>query len=183
MSLFLRVLLVLLVVALIALVVLYFLGRRMQQKQAAANEQMEAMKQTTSLLVIDKKMLPLKSSGLPQQVIDQTPWYQRRAKIPVVKAKVGPRIMLLVAESSVFDILPIKSEVKVEISGIYITGIKSVRGSSIPTAPPKKSWWQRLRAKAVATNAANEAEAAKKKKEKEKAKEAKQVIKQPKKKG
>lgn len=34
---------------------------------------MEAMKQTVSMLIIDKKKLRMKDSGLPQMVIDQTP--------------------------------------------------------------------------------------------------------------
>ena len=146
MSTFAKVLLVILVLLVIALVVLYFLGRRTQRRQAAAQEQMEAMKQAVSMLIIDKKKLPLKNSGLPQQVIDQTPWYLRRSKMPIVKAKVGPRIMLLVADNAVYDILPVKAEVKVEISGIYITAVKSVRGGSLQ-APVKKSWWQRIRGK------------------------------------
>ena len=139
-----KVLLVILVILLIALVVLYFLGRRMQKRQAEANATMEAMKQVVSMLIIDKKLLRLKESGLPQQVIDQTPWYLRRSKMPVVKAKVGPRIMTMVAERGVFDVLPVKAECKVEISGIYITGIKSVRGGSIKPVV-KKSRWQRIR--------------------------------------
>ena len=141
-----KVLLVILIIAVILLGVLYFLGRRMQRKQAAAQEQMEAMKQTVSMLIIDKKKLPLKSSGLPQQAIDQTPWYAKRSKVPIVKAKVGPRIMNLIADNDVFDVLPVKAEVKVEISGMYITAVKSVRGASLQK-PEKKSWWQRTRGK------------------------------------
>ena len=141
-----KVLLVILIIAVILLGVLYFLGRRMQRRQAAAQEQMEAMKQTVSMLIIDKKKLPLKSSGLPQQAIDQTPWYAKRSKVPIVKAKVGPRIMNLIADNDVFDVLPVKAEVKVEISGMYITAVKSVRGASLQK-PEKKSWWQRIRGK------------------------------------
>jgi len=144
-----KVLLIVLIVVAVILAVLYFLGRRTQQKQAAVNEQIEAMKQTVSMLIIDKKKLPLRESGLPQQVIDQTPWYARRGKMPIVKAKVGPRIMNLVADQQVFDLLPVKSEVKVDISGIYITGIKSVRGGSIKT-PEKQGWLARLRRKVSA---------------------------------
>ena len=44
-----KVLLVILVILLIALVVLYFLGRRMQKRQAEANATMEAMKQVVSM--------------------------------------------------------------------------------------------------------------------------------------
>lgn len=139
-----KVLLTILIILVIAMVVLYFLGSRMQKRQAAANEQMEAMKQTVSMLIIDKKKMPMKNSGLPQMVIDQTPWYLRRSKVPIVKAKVGPRIMVLVADQAVYDVLPVKSEVKVEIAGIYITKLKSVRGGTIK-AVEKKGWLARMR--------------------------------------
>ena len=88
MSTFLKVLLIILIVLVIALIVLYFVGRKMQKKQMAQQEQMEAAKQTVSMLIIDKKRLPVKNSGLPQVVIDQTPKLMRRSKLPIVKAKV-----------------------------------------------------------------------------------------------
>lgn len=99
----------------------------MQRKQAAQQEQMEAAKQSVSMLVIDKKIMPLKQSGLPQIVIDQTPKLMRRSKLPIVKAKVGPRIMTLVADSAIFDTIPVKKEIKAVISGIYIMEVRGVR--------------------------------------------------------
>ncbi|MGN0297946.1 MAG: hypothetical protein ACI4C1_01980 [Lachnospiraceae bacterium] len=132
------VVLVILLVVIIALGVLYYFGSKLQKKQEAQKAQMDAMAQTVSMLIIDKKILPLKDSGLPQIAIDQTPKYMRRSKVPVVKAKIGNRIMNLIADNAVFDILPVKKECKVVLSGIYITEIKSVRGGSIPQRPAKK---------------------------------------------
>ena len=57
MSTFLKVSLVILVILIIALIVLYFLGKRLQKRQAAQQEQMEAAKQTVTMLIIDKKMM------------------------------------------------------------------------------------------------------------------------------
>ena len=71
-------------------------------------------------------------------VYEQTPKYMRWAKLPIVKAKVGPKIMTLIADERVYQVLPIKSEAKVVISGLYITELKSVRGKSIQPAPKKK---------------------------------------------
>ena len=139
------VLLIVLLIIVIGLAVLYFLGKKAQKKQEAQQEQIEAAKQTIPMLIIDKKRLPLKESGLPQVVIDQTPKYMRLTKYPIVKAKVGPRIMTLVADKPVWDILPVKQEVKVELSGIYITAIKSVRGGKIPSAPKKQGFFARFR--------------------------------------
>ncbi len=61
-------------------------------------------------------------------VLENTPKYLRRSKVPVVKAKVGPKVMTLMCDAKVFEVLPVKKEAKVVVSGIYITGIKSVRG-------------------------------------------------------
>ena len=131
----------------IGLAVLYFLGKKAQKKQEAQQEQIEAAKQTIPMLIIDKKRLPIKESGLPQMVIDQTPKLMRRSKLPIVKAKVGPRIMTLVADEQVFDLIPVKKEVKADVSGIYITGVKGVRGS-LETPPKKQGFFKRMRAKA-----------------------------------
>ena len=132
------VLLVILAVLIVAVVVLYFLGKKAQKRQAEQQQQIDAMKQTVSMLVIDKKKMKLKDAGFPQMVYDQTPKYLRRAKVAVVKAKIGPRIMTLMCDEKVFAVLPVKQEVKVVVSGIYITEIKSIRGASITPPPSKK---------------------------------------------
>lgn len=113
-----KVLLIILIILVVVLAVLYFLGKRAQKKQEAQQEQIEAAKQSVSMLVIDKKRLPIKQSGLPQMVIDQTPKLMRRSKLPIVKAKIGPKIVTLVADEQVFEIIPVKKEVKAEVSGI-----------------------------------------------------------------
>ena len=87
------VLLVILVILIAALIGLYFFGKKAQKKQEEQQAQIEATKQTVSMLVIDKKRMPLKESGLPQMVIEQTPKLMRRSKLPIVKAKIG-RIMI-----------------------------------------------------------------------------------------
>ena len=147
---FLNVLIIILVILVIVLGVLYYFGRKAQKKQTEQMEQMEAAKQTVSMLVIDKKMLRLKDSGLPQMVIDQTPKLMRRSKLPIVKAKVGPRIMTLGADAKVFDVIPVKKEVKATVSGIYITDVRGVRG---PLEQPvkKKGFFAKIRSKAQNT--------------------------------
>ena len=142
------VMLIILAVLIVALVVLYFLGRRLQRKQNAQQEQMEASKQTMSLLIIDKKMLPVKDSGRPQMVIDQTPKLMRRSKLPIVKVKAGPRIMTMVADSKIFDLIPVKKEVKAVVSGIYIMDVKGIR-APLETVEKKKGLFARIRAKAT----------------------------------
>ncbi len=143
---FLNVLLVILVILCIALAVLYYLGRKAEKRQLENQQLLDAAKQTASILVIDKKRLPISQvTGLPKQLYEQTPWYAKRAKLPIVKAKVGPRIVTLIADDKVFDALPVKTEAKVSVSGIYITEIKAVRGGAVAAAPPaKKGFFSRI---------------------------------------
>lgn len=151
---FAKVLIVILIVLVVAMVVLYFVGKKMQKKQAEQEAQIEAAKQTVTMLIIDKKKLKLKESGLPAAVLEQTPKYMRRAKFPIVKAKVGPQILSLICDAAIFDVIPVKKEVKATVSGIYITDVKGIRGK-LNTAPAKKkgkfkAWVEKMQEKAGA---------------------------------
>jgi hypothetical protein len=137
------VLIVILVLVIAACIALYIFGKKAEKKQAAQREQMEAAAQVISMLIIDKKKMKLKEAGLPAAVIENTPKYLRRTKIPVVKAKIGPRIMTLMCENKVFEVMPVKKEIKAVVSGLYITEIKSVRGGSIEPPQKKKGFFKR----------------------------------------
>lgn len=138
------VLLVILVVLVGVLIALYFFGKKAQKKQEEQQAQIEAAKQTVSMLVIDKKRLRIKESGLPQMVIDQTPKMMRRTKLPIVKAKIGPKISILIADEKIYEQIPVKKEVKADISGLYIVGVRGIR--SHLDAPPakKKGFFKRM---------------------------------------
>lgn len=137
--------LVVIIILIGACIGLYFFGKRAQKKQAEQQEQLEAAAQTVSMLVIDKKKMKLKEAGLPAIVLENTPKYLRGTKVPVVKAKIGPRIMTLMCDAKVFEVIPVKKEVKAVVSGIYITGIKSVRGGSIAVPQKKKGFLDRFK--------------------------------------
>ena len=136
------VLIVVLVILIGVLVGLYFFGKKAEKKQAAQQEQMDAMAQTVNMLIIDK----LKEANLPSAVLENTPKYLRRTKVPVVKAKVGPRVMTLMCDAKIFDLIPIKKEVKATVSGIYITAVKGVRGPlEAPEKAKKKGFFARFK--------------------------------------
>ena len=137
------VLTVILVLVIAACIALYIFGKKAEKKQAAQKEQMEAAAQVISMLISDKKKMKLKEAGLPAAVVENTPKYLRRTKIPVVKAKIGPRIMTLMCENKVFEVMPVKKEIKAVVSGLYITEIKSVRGGSIEPPQKKKGFFKR----------------------------------------
>ena len=141
-------LLVITVVLIIGIVVLYFLGKRAQKKQDEQQAQIEAMKQRVSMLIIDKKRMKIKDSGLPQAVIQQTPRLLRGSKLPIVKAKVGPQIMTLVSDEKIYDMISTKKEVKATVSGIYITDVKGLHGKPLPVPQKKKGFFKRAVEKA-----------------------------------
>lgn len=145
MNVILNILLVVLFIVVVALAVLYFVGKKLEKRQVEQQQAMEAAAQTVSMLVIDKKKMKIKDAGLPKVVYDQTPKYMRRTKLPIVKAKIGPKVMTLIADAKVFEALPVKTEAKVVISGIYITEIKSLRGKAIVAAPKKKKFLDRFK--------------------------------------
>ena len=138
------VLLVILVLLIAAVVGLYFLGKKAQKKQEEQQRQIEAYKQTVSMLIIDKKKMRLKDAGLPQAVIDNTPKLMRRSKLPIVKAKVGPQIVSLVCDDKIFDMVPVKKEVRATVSGIYLTNVRGLHDNlPQPVSKKKKGWLKR----------------------------------------
>ena len=137
------VLLVILAILIVGVIVLYFLGKKAQKRQEEQQEQINAAKQTVSMLIIDKKRMKIKDSGLPQAVIAQTPRLMRASKLPIVKAKIGPQIMSLVCDEKIFDMVPVKREVKATVSGIYITDVKGLHGKPIVVEQKKKGFFKR----------------------------------------
>ena len=125
------------VVLIAALVALSIYGKKLQDRQEESQKELQAAAQSMSLLVIDKKRMKLKDSGLPQIVIEQTPKRFRGQKVPIVKAKIGPKIMPLICDEKIFEQIPVKKEVRAMVSGIYIMGIKGLR-SNLESGSHKK---------------------------------------------
>jgi hypothetical protein len=137
------VLIIVVVVVAAGLIALSFFGRKLQKRQEESQSQMQAAAQTVSILVIDKKKMKLKEANLPKMVLDQTPKYMRGSKVPIVKAKIGPKVMSLMCDPKVFDVIPIKKEVKAVLSGIYIMDVKGLRGN-LEQKKPKQSLFKRI---------------------------------------
>lgn len=121
------------------LIVLFFIGKNRQKKVDEQQEQIDQSKQQISMLVIDKRKMKIKESGMPQMVYEQMPKLVRWRKFPIVKAKVGPRIMTFIADPGVFEVIPVKKEVKATVAGLYITDVKGIRGSLDMTEKQKKA--------------------------------------------
>lgn len=149
------IMIIVIVVALAIMFVLYRVGDKLQKKQSAQREQMVEAAQPMNMLIIDKKMLPMKDAGLPKMVMEQTPKRYQKAKLPIAKVKVGPQIMNMICDDAIFDELPTRGEVKAMVSGIYIISVKSVRGKKVAqeeeTGKKKKksNWRTRMRKRQV----------------------------------
>ena len=124
--------LVILAILIIALVIVGVWGNKQQKKSADAQQQLQDAAQPMTLLVIDKKRMKISEANLP--------------KVVIVKAKVGPRIMTFMCDEKVFDMIPVKQEIRAMVGGIYILSVKSLRGPALVT-PPKKTFWQKVKGK------------------------------------
>ena len=131
----LQIILIVIAVIIAILVILYFLGSKLQNKQVATEKAMKQMSMVMSLLVIDKQKLRIKDSGLMKQVQDAIPAYIKWRKFPIVKARIikanvagGAQVMSFICDPKIFKILPVKTEVKVTIAGVYITKLHSAKG-------------------------------------------------------
>lgn len=135
---------VIIVVLIAAFIALYFMGKKAQERQAEQQKVLDASAQQVNMLIIDKAKMRLSEANFPAVVLESTPKRYRRSKVYVVKAKVGPRIMSLMCDQDVYDIIPVKKEVKATVSGIYITKVKGIRGP-LETPQKKKGFMAKLR--------------------------------------
>lgn len=149
-----------------ATIVLAILGKKAQKRADEQQEQIDATAQTYTMLIIDKKKMRITEAGLPASVTANTPWYSKRAKAPVVKAKVGPKVMTFICDPEVFDLIPVHKEVKARVSGLYISRVQGAHGTHItPPAKEKKGplAWARRKVREAQKEKAKEKKNSKKK--------------------
>ncbi len=122
---------IILAVIIALLVVAYFiLKKKMGQKLDAQKELVDQHKVSASILILEKRMDKVKNANLPKGIIDQIPKIYKIRKVPIVMAKIGAQVMDLLCEEEVFDKLPEKKTVKVDIAGIFIAGMSKGGGKS-----------------------------------------------------
>ena len=128
---------ILFVIALI-LTGMYFLGRKLQKKQSESQRMIQQNRQTVSAMIIDKKKIKITESNLPKQAIESVPRYMKLRKLPMAKVKVGPQILTLLCDPKVFDNLPVKKIVKLEVAGAYILGFSTAKKGEKKVELPRK---------------------------------------------
>ena len=117
--------------AVFAGVVIYYFkrGKKLRQQRDDNEVYMQEHKQNIDLYVLDKKNCPIGESGLPKAVLDSMSKRKLKKKMPIVKVKFNQNILSLVADRDVFKNIPVKSNVRATVSGIYITDFKPLKGA------------------------------------------------------
>lgn len=100
------------------------LKKRMQKKLDDQQTIVDQHKVAATILVLEKKKMKIANANIPKSVIDQIPKIYKLKKVPIVKAKIGPQVMDLLCDEAVFDKLPERGTVKVDMAGIFIAGIR-----------------------------------------------------------
>lgn len=92
----------------------------MEDQQSLVNQH----KVATSILVLEKRKDKVSNANMPKSVVEQIPRVYKIRKVPIVKAKIGPQVMDLLCDEEVFEKLPVRKSVRVDLAGIFIAGIK-----------------------------------------------------------
>ncbi|OOB79522.1 MAG: hypothetical protein ATN34_04510 [Epulopiscium sp. Nele67-Bin002] len=134
------------------LVGLSFWGRKLQKRYDEHQTLIDQHKQSMQIFVIDKKKDTVDNLKLPKFIKEQIPAKQKKKKMPIVIAKIGPQVQTLLCDESIYNSIPVKKNVKVEIAGVLIVGITS---GKLPE-PEKKGFRQKLLDKANGLKKQNE---------------------------
>lgn len=143
------IILIVAVVIIAILVGLYFWGRNLQKKYEEQQALIDQNKQQVQIFVIDKKKDKITNVKLPKQVREQFPKRYQKKKMPIVIAKIGPQITTLLCDEKIYEDLPIKKQVKVELAGLFIVGIKGPKAENTSNKSKKGNWLDKLKSKVI----------------------------------
>ena len=131
----------------VALFFAYRMNRKAMGQMIQAQDFIDANRQTVQIFVIDKKNERPSTSNMPKAVFDQLPKKAKAKKAFLVRAKVGPQIVTLMCDKPVFNVMPVKKNVKVELAGMYIVGITGMNLED----KKKKTFSEKIAASATRT--------------------------------
>jgi len=103
---------------------IYFLRKKVLQKIDVQKSLVDQHKVPASILILEKKMDKVTNANMPKAVVDQIPRVYKLKKVPIVKAKFGNQVMDFLCDEDVFEKLPVRKSVRVDLAGIFIAGIK-----------------------------------------------------------
>jgi hypothetical protein len=115
----------------------YFLNKWAYKKMDEQNQIIDQHKMSVTIYPISKKRDKITNINLPKAVAEQIPARAKLVKMNFIQAKVGPQIMTLVAEKNIYEAMPLKRNVKVELAGIYIVGMQGLKSAKEVKADKK----------------------------------------------
>ncbi|WP_317854686.1 hypothetical protein [Chakrabartyella piscis] len=121
---------------------LYFLNKKSTRQMIKAQDFIEQNRTTVQIFIIDKKQEKPSPTNLPKAVYEQMPKSSKMRKSNLVRAKVGPQIVTLMCDKPVYEVLPVKKNVKVELAGMYIIGMVGLNLED----KKKKTWSEKMSA-------------------------------------
>lgn len=130
----------LLTIIIVAVVVagFFFLNRwaykKMDEQQAVINQQ----KMTQNAYIIDKKHDKITNVHMPKVVMDNLPRRAKLMKMYFAQVKIGPQILTLICDKNVYNALPLKKSVKIEIAGLYIVNVIGMKSAEEMKAKAKE---------------------------------------------
>ncbi len=98
--------------------------KKVQKKMDDQQHLVNQHKVPASILVLEKRKDKIANANIPKSVIEQIPAVYKIKKVPIVKAKIGAQVMDLLCDEDVFDKLPERKTVRVELAGIFIAAVK-----------------------------------------------------------
>lgn len=116
---------IIIVIVLLALLAfgMYKLNQKGMKNMIQAQDFIDQNRTTVQIFVIDKKQEKPSASNMPKAVYEQMPKRAKMRKTNLVRAKVGPQIVTLMCDKPVYNVIPVKKSVKVDLAGMYIVGI------------------------------------------------------------
>lgn len=117
------IIIILIVVLAIAIFFMYRMNRKAMGQMIQAQDFIDQNRTTVQIFVIDKKQEKPSPTNMPKAVYDQMPKRAKARKAHLVRAKVGPQIVTLMCDKPVYNVMPVKKTVKVDLAGMYIVGI------------------------------------------------------------
>ncbi|OHD63904.1 MAG: hypothetical protein A2176_09055 [Spirochaetes bacterium RBG_13_51_14] len=107
-----------------ALIGYRILKSRLQKKMDDQQHLVNQHKVPTSILVLEKRKDKITNANIPKSVIEHIPKVYKIKKVPIVKAKIGHQVIDLLCDEDVFDKLPVRKTVRVDLAGIFIAAVK-----------------------------------------------------------
>ncbi len=117
---------IIIVVLALLIVGMYYLNKKGMKRMIQAQDFIDQNRMTVQIFVIDKKQEKPSPSNMPKAVYEQMPKTAKMRKTNLVRAKVGPQIVTLMCDKPVYNAMPVKKSVKVDIAGMYIVSIAGV---------------------------------------------------------